>query len=415
MSLSGAIGAVKINCTVGSLDLSTSIDELYIYEDITSSHGPACEIRAVDAKDDISKNKINGSDDQDVVINLSDEFGGSSNFKFKLHEGANLNDESQYKQGGLHAKSYAFNCVSPEFKNAQANYAQFSAEDKTTNIAKKVLNDCYKTDKPIEIDEDAKEKRRWVTNNEHPFDVMQKLNDEHVGTQSKSSCYAVFQQQRNGQQVNKITTYEKMFKQAPVCTLTLSATNDSSSSTFDDKRNSISWINVKQNFFSGAEHGKSSSQQTINMTTHGVVDTEPKQNKFVLPGKEVDSSVSKKAKKVPQRSVYSKLNEPNGERITAAEAKVNRAQFLRDLAQNSAELECPYNPNITVGCMINLNLPNRTDAALGQGGTEKQFNGPVLVVASKIRIKPMGKSSEGGKSAIRATQTLTVAKASFDT
>lgn len=409
MALSGAIGAVKVNASVGGLDVSSAIDELTIHESIYDSSGPVCEVRFVDPTDALSQNKI-GSGRQKINIDLSDEFGTRSKFDFDLWEGANLNDEAQYKQGGLHTKVMSCKGVSPEFVNAQGNYVEKSWEDKTTKIAEDVLKNNYKTEKPIQCDDQAKEKRRWVASNEHPFDVMQQLNDEHVASQSQSSAYCVFQQQNNGQQSYKITTFEKLFQQQPTKTFTQATNWDTSSSTLD-KRNSILWMNVEQNFSKSAEHTEVSSEQTINMTTHGVVDTDTKQTKFVLPGKEVDSTTNPKHKKVPQRAVYSKVNEPNEQRITPADAKVKRAQFMRDLAQNASTLEVPYS-GISPGMMINLQIPNKTDATLGSG-TEQQFAGPVLVVEATTRVKPLGKNSEDGKSSIRATQILKVVKASF--
>ena len=111
-----------------------------------------------------------------------------------------LNDEAQYKQGSLRSKSYTIKGISEEFLNAQGNYVQKSYEDKTTNIVKDILTNNYKTKKSVQIDEDSKEKRRWVASNEHPLKQIQKLNDEHVASQSQSSAYVVFQQQQNGNQ-----------------------------------------------------------------------------------------------------------------------------------------------------------------------------------------------------------------------
>ena len=89
---------------------------------------------------------------------------------------------------------------------------------------------------------------------------------------------------------------------------------------------------------------------------------------------------------------------------TTADAKTNRAAFLSHLAQNSAELETYYNPDIHLGSMITLEIPNKSNDG---GGKEKQFNGKCLVVAIRTKIKPAGQSP-------RATMILRVVKASYD-
>lgn len=402
-----AIGDINISeLMVGGVNLNDPNQayphEVNIYEDITNSYGPAVEIRAVDPSDAIGKNNINSGYDQDIKISFSNESGGTASFSFKQLETSNVLDEGQNKQGGGHAKTYTFKGMSQEFLNAQGNYVEKSYEDKTTNIAKDVLQNNYKTDKSIEIDDEAREKRRWIASNEHPLKVLQKLNDEHVATQSQSSTYAVFQSDNK----YKITTYEKLFEQGPVATLKMSPTLDSTGTTEEDRQNSIMRIDVGQNSFAGSRQLENSSEQTINLTTHKVVQTEPKQSNFVTPGQKVYQGQPQNRKLVPQSKIYDKKNEPSEQKITPAEAKVKRAQFLSHLAQNSAELEVPGNPNIKLGSMIDIQLPSRTDATLGEG-SEKQFNGKVLVTGIRHRIKPLGQTP-------RYTMILKVAKASYD-
>lgn len=394
---------------IGGIDLNNPNqaypDEINIYEDILNSYGPALEIRAVDPTDALGKNNINGSYNQDISIAFSDEMGGTVRFKFKQLENSNLTDEAQFKQGSLHAKSYTIKGVSQELLNAQGNYVQKSWEDKTTNIVRDILKDNYKTDKPIEIGEPTRENRRWIAGCDHPLTQLQKLNEEHVASQSQSSCYAVFQRQEKRTQKYKITTYEKLFQQSSVATLKQSTVLDTSASSEDDKRNSIMWINVGESFYSGSRHLTKSSEQTINLTTHKVTQVDPKETKFKVLGQEVYRGSAQNQSLVPQRKIYSKLNEPNEQRITPAEAKRKRAEFLSHLAQNSAELEIPGNPNITLGSVITLQLPKKVDAGLG-GGNEMQFNDKVLVVGIRHRIKSAGKTP-------RYTQVLRVVKAAF--
>jgi hypothetical protein len=406
-----AIGDIKFSeLKVGGIDLNDPNQayphEINIHEDITNSYGPACEIRAVDPSDAIGKNNINGGYDQEIKIRFSDDKGGQVGFTFKPLENSNLLDEAQSRQGSLHAKTYTIKGVPAEMLNAQGNYVEKSYEDKTTNIAKDIIQNNYKTDKQIEIDDEAREKRRWIASNEHPLTVLQKLNDEHVATQSKSSAYTIFQQQENGTSKYKVTTYEKLFQQAPVATVKQVTTLDSAGMSDQDRQNSIMWINVGENHFSGSRQLENSAENTVNLTTHKVVATEPKESSFTFPGKPVYKGKPQNRKEVPQSKLYDKKNEPNEQRITPGDAKVKRAQFLSHLAQNSAELEIPGNPSIKLGSMIDLQMPNRVDATL-ETTNESQFGGKVLVVGIRHRIKPPGQTP-------RYTQVLKVVKASFD-
>ncbi len=404
-----AIGDIEfIELKIGGLDLTDPSQafthQVSVHQEIFNALGPACEIQAVDPTDAIGKNKINGSYDQDVVIRFKDDMGRQVGFKMKQLEGSNLSDEAQAKQGSLHAKSYTIKCVAPEFLNAQGNYVQKSWNDKTSKVVEDILKENLKTESKINIGEETKEKRRCVFGNEHPLKCLQKLNDEHVASQSPSSTYALYKNQKNGEETYEFTTYEKLMSQAPVATLKQSTNLDTSSGTEDDKRNSIMWLNVSENFFSASRHLTKSSEQTFNLTTHGVVETEPKETKFTLPGKEVYQGQTKNHKAVPQKKILSKVNEPN-QRIEVGDAKRKRAEFLSHLAQNSAECEIVGNPDITPGSMVNLVVPNRVDAGIGSG-RETQFADKCLVVAVTTIIKPAGQNP-------RYVMRLKLAKGSF--
>lgn len=376
--------------------------EINIYEDMTHSMGPAFESRILDAKDQ-AKN-FNGSYDQDIEINFADEAGGTCKFKFKQLENSDLTDSSNESQGGLHSKSYTIKGVSSEFFNAQGNYVQNSFSSKTTSIVESVLKNNYKTDKQISIEDQSSETRNIVASNEHPKDILQKLNDEHVSQKNPSSLYAVFQEQNNGTSKYVVTTFEERFKKGPVATIKQSTTLDSSTATEEDKRNSIMWLNVGQNFFSGTQHYKTAKPQYVNLTTHKVtVEENQNEQQFTTGGKPVNSKKPTNAKEVPINSLYSKVNEPN-QRVTHATAKANRAKYTADLAQNSAEVEIPGNPKITLGSVINLQVPNR--ASDNSGNPESQFADKVLVTKIRHRIKPPGQTP-------RYTMVLTVVKAGF--
>jgi hypothetical protein len=377
--------------------------EVDIFEDMTNSMGPAFQCRIVDEKDN-AKN-FNGSFDQDIEVNFSDESGGNVGFKFKQLESSDLTDGSKEKQGSLNSKSYTIKGVCQEFFNAQGNYVQNSFSTKTTSMVESVLKNNYKTDKPITIEDESSETRNIIASNKHPTEFLQGLNEQHVSQKNPSSLYAVFQEQENNQQKYVVTTFEERFKRGPVATIKQSTTLDSSEGTEEDKRNSIMWMNVGQNFFSGTQHYKTAKPQYVNLTTHKVtVEENNQEQQFATGGQPVIRGKPTNAKEVPVDSVYSKVNEPN-QRVTHATAKANRAKYTADLAQNSAEVEIPGNPKIKIGSTINMEVPNRT----GEGGSstpESQFGDKVLVTKIRHKIKPAGQTP-------RYTMVLTVVKAGF--
>jgi hypothetical protein len=404
-----AIGDVRmIECKVGDLDLSgksqTYFDEINIIEDITSSYGPACEIRCVDPIDARSTSNINGSYQQDVSIKFSDDSGKIVGFKFKQFEGADVTDHAGDKSGSGKNTQYTIRCVSPELLNAQGNYVEKSWNDKTSKIAEDILKNNYKTDKNINVEE-TEEKRTWIASSELPSETLDKLNESHVSSKNKSSCFFTYQHQKQGNQEYNIKTVEELFNQQPVGDIVYSTTLDSSASSEQERRNSAIWCNVDSNFFAGSRHLTKPSQQTFNLTTHKAVSDDPKTEKFTLPGKEVYNGQTTNHKIVPQRGIYSKVNEPS-QRIRPAEAATKRAEFLSHLAQNSAECEVIGNPDYYVGAMVNLKIPKRVDGASGFGGGESQFADKCLIVGIRHRIRPEGQSP-------RYTMVLKLVKASF--
>jgi hypothetical protein len=404
-----AIGDVRmVECKIGNLDLTgksqTYFDEINIVEDITSSYGPAGEIRVVDGVDARSNNNINGSYQQDVSIKFTDDLGKLVAFKLKQFEGTDVTDHSGDNSGSGKNTQYSIRCVSPELLNAQGNYMEKSWKDKTSKIAENVLKEGYKTDKKINVEE-TNEVRNWIASSELPSETLDKLNESHVSSQNKSSCFFTYQHQKQGTQEYNIKTVEELFKQSTIADITYSTTLDSTASTEEEKRNSAIWCNVDSNFFAGSRHLTKPSQQTFNLTTHKAVSDDPKTEKFTLPGKEVYKGQTTNHKVVPQRGIYSKVNEPS-QPISPAEAATKRSEFLSHLAQNSAECEIIGNPDIHLGSMVNLKIPKRMDGASGFGGGESQFADKCLVVGIRHRIRPEGQSP-------RYTMVLKLVKASF--
>jgi len=399
---------------IGDIDLTdyktAGFGGANIYEDIFNPYGPVAEIRVVDHSDVLGKKNLNGAYDKDVEISISPEGSGGNStgsgerkFKFKMLQNKNLDDLSKKHSAAGHFKQYDIRSVSAEMLNAQSNYIQKSYNGQTHTVVEDVLKNGFKTDKQVEIKSKTSGKRRIVVNNEHPLDVLHKMNSQHVSDTEKSSCFVCFQQAKNGQQKYVFATFEKLFEEKSSVKLTQRTDLDFGNASEKDKQNSIIWFKAPDSFFTAPRALIKGNEQTFNLTTHQPCDVNPEDdNQFKFLDQPVFKSSNSKMKKIPIGSVYDKANDK--EKHTTASAKVKRAAFLAHLSQNSAELETYFNPDIHLGSVIDLNIPKKSNDSDGQG--EKQFNGKALVVAIRTKIKPTGQAPH-------ATMILRVVKASY--
>jgi hypothetical protein len=374
-------------------------NEFNIYESIFNSYGPAVDLGVVDADDSASNIKGN----EDLEIKFTVDGGGQVGFKFKTFTGKNLTDHAGNKEnpGSLKNKQYTVRGVSVEALNAQGNYVEKAWDDKTTNIAKEVIEKYYKTDKSVEVEDQAKDQRTWRAQNEHPKDVIQKLNEQHVSNSNKGSAYCVFQEQSNGTQKYKITSFEELFKKGSVGKWAQRADLDSSSADENAKRNSIMWFNAGENFNVAADHLAKAQEQSFNRDTHSPTSVPPKQNKFKVLNTEARNH-GQNSNTVPVNTQVALTNDKQS--TTVAKARADRQQFLARLAENSATFEIPGSSDVKLGCIMEIDIPKRT--ATG-GGKERQFNGKVCVVEIRHKIRPPGQVP-------RYTQVIKAIKAGFE-
>lgn len=407
------VGDIKINSLqIGDMDLLNYNQVTYagfnIYEDILNPYGVCCDLRVIDHSDALGKTALNGAYNKDITIKFSVlDNNKEASFKLKMFQNKNLDDQANKKRGSLHSKQYDIRGVSSELLNAQGNYVQKSYNDLTSNVIKDVLKNNFKTTRTIDIKEQTKGIRRLNFNNEHPLQVIQKLNAEHVSAQNESSTFVLFQQSDGADQKYVFSTFENLFKQGSVATIKQSAILATDRATEDDRRNSVIWINVGDSFFTPSRALSKSQEQTFNFTTHSIADIDPKQTNFTVADGSTSSAgvyagEAQNAKKIPVNTTIDKVN--NTQRHDTSTAKTKRSQFLSHLAQNSADLEIPGNPDIKLGSVITLQIPKKADSNNKEG--ELQFNGKALVVAIRHKIKPMGQTP-------RYTMILKVVKGSF--
>lgn len=389
----------------GSKDVSFA--GFNIYEDILNPFGPVAEIRIIDPTDALGKNNLTGSFSEDVEIKFSPDnnipgLSGQTTVKLKMYQNKNLNNMSLNNIGSNKHKQYDIRCVSPEVLNAQGNYIQKSFKGKkTSDMVKHVLEDGFKTKRKMDISDTAP-LRDMRFNNEHPLDVLKKLNNEHVSQQYESSCFALFQQSGDSGSEHKYVfkTFEELFQQEPVVTLKQSTNLSYDVGNEQERQNSIIWFKPSDNFFTGPRALTKSKANVIDLTTHKVIDSnDEKQSNFKWADKsEIYKNKASNAKKVNQDYIVDKAN--SKKKHNTAHAKAKRAEFLAGLAQTGAKLEVYYNPKIKLGSVIKLEIPKAHNS---EGGQETQFNGKVLVVGIRTKYKV-------SRQPPNCTMELTVAK-----
>lgn len=373
---------------IGSLDLLNSEASFFgidIYEDINDPFGsPLIEINVIDPIDALNKNKITGSyDSNEVEVRFKYEPTGEVvGFKGKMHS---LKDQMD-RMGNLddasgHSKQYQIRAVQPEFFRAQGQRVQKGFSGPTT----KHVEDIFKTisDKKVQTDAPS-EPRDKTFGRVHPIDAVQALMREHSSTTYKSSAYVIFQQWKNGQPKIIQTTYEQLLQQAPVVNLKERTDLNYSGTTEDDMQNSIMYGQYDPSFSEPRALSKT-SKNSFNLSNHAVVSETPKQD---VKTKNPAFNGITYVVDTPDQTNEDTMN--NSQKHTASDAKRNRAQYLAHLMQGEATIEVTGNPKITLGSIINLEIPKKTDD--NESGGENQFNKTALVVAIRHKIKPAGQN-----------------------
>lgn len=388
-------GSIKLkSIKAGDIDLlnaNSTLAGFNIYEDILNPYGPVAEVRIIDANDVAGEKKFNGSYDKDLEIEFSPDdnisgLSGSTKLKLKLYQNKNVNDMSLHDSGSGHYKTHDVRGVSAEMLNAQGNFVEKSFNDKTSKVVEHILKKGFKTKKKIELG-DTKGKRRIIISRKHPLDALKQIQTEHVSEKYESSTFALFQQgNSNGEHKYVFKTFEELFEGSPVVKLK-QTTNLNFGSTAEEKQNSIMWFKPSKNFDSETRAMDKPSEYAVDLTTHKVIAADSKsQNKFKFADKQgVYDTTPSYVEDHPSVLRYKHDKANNKDKHETSNAMTKRAAFLSHLAQNSAELEVYYNPKITVGSMIELDIPKKASSGFEEG--EAQFNGKCLVVAIRTKFK----------------------------
>lgn len=395
-----AIGDIEITSfKIGDVDCidpqKIGLIGFNIYESLLKPLGAYGEVRIADFSDQLGSKNITGKEDVEISFNLPDFPNSKANYKFKLYKNVSLDDGSMNEMGSMHSKQYTMQFVSKPYIEAPKNRVSKSFNEPTHSAVEKIAKDYLKVDK-IDVKAQTKQVSK-IAHNENPLNVLMDYDKLHVGTDNEPLFY-LFETSENGERKHVFNSMKNMMDQGPSVKLTQTSLISTGNLTESDKLNSILWFR-SNNFDSSTRALSQSVQSTYNPATGRKFD--PRKEKF--DGKVAGEKIFEKVD--GKRPVFH-ANNPFNEKKKAevATSKEKRAQYLAHLTQNYAELEVPGNPNITLGSMIELDIPKKADSDNEDG--EKQFNGKALVVAIRHKVKPYGQIP-------RYTMILRVIKGAF--
>ena len=391
---------------IGSLNLlggEASFHGIDIYEDINDPFGsPLIEINVVDHSDAMNKYKLTGSyDDNKIEVKFKYEPTGEIvGFNARMRSNEGLQDYmGGQEKGSGHSKMYQIRGVQEELFKANGTKVEKAFSGPTTTHVEKIFKEVIKSDKKFET-RDRSEPRDKTYGREHPIEVTQQLLKSHTSTRYQSHTYSLHQEWKNGQGKIVQTTYEEMLNRAPVVTLKERTDLNTSGISEADQQNSIMWAEYDPSFSEPRVMSKA-VKKSFNNGTHTYVDEGYKgDTKSSTPAYSQPASYAEKYDVYSSEDVVN-----NSQNHTGADAKRKRAQYISHLMNGSAKIEIPGNPKITLGSVIELDVPKKTDT--NQFGGEGQFNKKALVVAIHHKIKPAGQKPQ-------YTMILELAKAGME-
>ena len=136
-------------------------------------------------------------------------------------------------------------------------------------------------------------------------------------------------------------TFEELFQQGPVAQLKQTATLNFKSSN-QEKQNSILWFKPSANFFSGPRALSKTTQTGMDLTSHKIWEVKDQNQQENFKAADSSKIYTGQASYSGNKSAtigYTQDKANSSDKHETSKAKVNRAAFLAELAQTSAELE----------------------------------------------------------------------------
>lgn len=381
----------QLVCTVGSLDLIYTIGvtpvELNIFEDMESPTGPFGDIEVIDGANALDVAAITGKEPVTVTL-TSNDFNTTANFNMSLMQNVNVKPGSSQGAdgaggGSLYHKEYKFKFCSPEFVTCQGNYVNKEFEEPCSAIVGEIVDTYFPGTLPYSCPDPTQFTRRMIAKYEHPLKFLNRVIDDSISMAHLSSLYVLYKNRENF----VYETYESAFGRVLPITLTLYNTLKYAGTTYQQKINSLMWVEGEA-FYRPSRPQNKNYVVTYNMDTGDVTnamvgtDIGPV---FKILGQYIYTQSPNPTTGVPIFHIISPENNP--EPFKLADAKRYRLAFQSHLIQNSITFACVGNPGIEIGTVITLQLPNDVDLRTNQESQEQQLNIQFCVTAINHKVR----------------------------
>lgn len=374
--------------TIGSLDLlnpaQATFNYLDIYEDILRPIFVA-EVEVLDYNDVLGTYMINGKEDVNLSFNVPG--ADSVNFAFSLMQNKHLDDKTQQNSGSLKYKTYKLRMVSKDILNNQSTHLAKSFNQPTHLTVQQSLQTI--SNAQINVPDPTKGNQRLVANYTKVYDFLNSIHDRHVSSQYNSSLYTLFAARNGGTENRTFCTFEYLMNQSSVFNFKQDPSIGTRTTTESDSMNNMLWFKAPDSFNTPVVYNAPSNKHVYNALVGKSSSTNVPASSINNPlGQSItDSLISEpnSSKTPPKRSTHVDAS-LDVSATGIATAKVNRANFIKDLSQNSAKFEINGNPNISVGQVVTLNIPKKADADQSSG--ENQMNDKVLITKIRHKIMP---------------------------
>jgi len=354
-----------------SLSLQSSFISASVYESIFVPCMVA-DIVVLDTNDQLGNIKITGG--EKVEFSFKVPGGQLASYKFVVEDTGDISAST----GAQKSKQYTIKCASEEIMNdhnhLQKSFKSKQIDDSVEKILKEYLKSKKKLDK-----EATKGSQSVMVPNYNGFKAIDFIRRRAVSSTHKSGSYVFFETRDGANQIFKFCTIEKLFEGSPIKEFKQSDAvgNDARGQT---DNNIIAYQVPKQSSAKellsiGGKHRVATFDvRTQKYTTK---DTTPDPKKFKTGGKGDPSSQEVKkarddAKIPPQSFIPVDSSSGNRELTNIPESTAENRAYLGMLMQNAMKIRVPGDSKLTVGNMVNANIPVKS------GTTESKQNDKLL-------------------------------------
>ena len=369
------------------------INYINIYEDITLPVFMA-DVEVLDLTDALGRYMISGKEPVSLSLSVPG-IDNTINLSLALLQNKNLDDKTEQGSGSMKYKTYIFRMVSQDMLMNQAYKLMKSFNTQTHDIVAEALKTISSA--TIDTPDPTSSPQRIISNNEYVYDFLHRLQERHVSQQYQSSLYTLFANRMNNNESRTFCTFEYLMSKSSVATFLQDQTMGAQTLTRRNAMINMLWLKVPDSFSTPIAWNAPSVKHVYNHITgtasnilQNVIAATTSAG--VILGNPITGGVIDLANRSMNPQMRGNTVDPsNDSQATGiADAKIKRANYIKDLAQNSVQFELNGNPSYTVGQIVTLDIPKKAFTEWEEG--EKQMNGQVLITKLRHKINPFATS-----------------------